>query len=67
MSRLQEQYNSELHGQIMQKLGLKNAMEVPRITKITLNMGVGEAVADKKVHVQDSRWLQDRLHGYSAS
>jgi large subunit ribosomal protein L5 len=33
----------------MQKLGLKNAMEVPRITKITLNMGVGEAVADKKV------------------
>ena len=49
MSRLQEQYKNELHGQIMQKLGLKNAMEVPRITKITLNMGVGEAVADKKV------------------
>ena len=49
MSRLQEQYNNELHGQIMQKLGLKNKMEVPRITKITLNMGVGEAVADKKV------------------
>jgi large subunit ribosomal protein L5 len=49
MSRLQEQFKNELHGQIMQKLGLKNAMEVPRITKITLNMGVGEAVADKKV------------------
>jgi large subunit ribosomal protein L5 len=49
MSRLQEQYKNELHGQIMKKLGLKNAMEVPRITKITLNMGVGEAVADKKV------------------
>ena len=49
MSRLQEQYKNELHGQIMQKLGLKNAMEVPRISKITLNMGVGEAVADKKV------------------
>jgi large subunit ribosomal protein L5 len=49
MSRLQEQYKNELHGQIMQKLGLKNPMEVPRITKITLNMGVGEAVADKKV------------------
>ncbi len=49
MSRLQEQYNNELHGQIMQKLGLKNAMQVPRISKITLNMGVGEAVADKKV------------------
>ena len=49
MSRLQEQYQSELHSQIMQKLVLKNAMQVPRITKITLNMGVGEAVADKKV------------------
>ena len=49
MARLQEQYRKELHGQIQQKLGLENAMEVPRITKITLNMGVGEAVADKKV------------------
>jgi len=49
MSRLQEQYQNELRGQIMQKLGLKNTMEVPRITKITLNMGVGEAVTDKKV------------------
>ncbi len=49
MARLQEQYRNELHGQIQQKLGLENAMEVPRITKITLNMGVGEAVADKKV------------------
>jgi large subunit ribosomal protein L5 len=49
MARLHEKYTSELHDQIQQKLGLKNAMEVPRITKITLNMGVGEAVADKKV------------------
>ncbi len=49
MARLQEQYVKELHAQIQQKLGLENVMEVPRITKITLNMGVGEAVADKKV------------------
>jgi large subunit ribosomal protein L5 len=49
MARLQEQYNSELKGQIQEKLGLSNVMEIPRITKITLNMGVGEAVADKKV------------------
>lgn len=49
MSRLQEQFQNELHGKIQEKLGLKNPMEVPRITKITLNMGVGEAVADKKV------------------
>ena len=48
MSRLQEQYQNELAGQIQQKLGLENPMEVPRITKITLNMGVGEAIADKK-------------------
>jgi len=49
MSRLQEKFQNELMGQIQEKLGLKNTMEVPRITKITLNMGVGEAVADKKV------------------
>lgn len=49
MARLQEQYESELRGQIQQKLGLANPMEVPRISKITLNMGVGEAVADKKI------------------
>jgi len=49
MSRLHEKFRNELAGQIQEKLGLKNSMEVPRITKITLNMGVGEAVADKKV------------------
>ena len=49
MSRLQEQYKAELAGEIQQKLGLTNPQEVPRITKITLNMGVGEAIADKKV------------------
>ena len=49
MARLQEQFQNELRGQIQQKLGLSNVMEVPRISKITLNMGVGEAVADKKV------------------
>jgi large subunit ribosomal protein L5 len=46
MARLQEKFETELVGQIQQRLGLKNRMEVPRITKITLNMGVGEAVAD---------------------
>ena len=49
MSRLQEKYQTELKGRIQQKLGLTNPMQVPKITKITLNMGVGEAVADKKV------------------
>ncbi len=49
MARLQEKFKAELAGEIQQKLGLKNPMQVPRVTKITLNMGVGEAVADKKV------------------
>ena len=49
MARLYEQYRKELHKQIQEKLGFKNPMQVPRITKITLNMGVGEAVADRKV------------------
>ena len=49
MARLQEKYRAELCEQIQKKLDLKNIMQVPRITKITLNMGVGEAVADKKI------------------
>ena len=49
MATLKEKYKSELAPQLQQELGLKNVMEVPRITKITLNMGVGEAVGDKKV------------------
>jgi len=49
MSRLQTQYKETLVAQLMEKLELKNIMEVPKITKITLNMGVGEAVTDKKV------------------
>jgi len=49
MSRLQTQYKETLVAQLMEKLELKNIMEVPKITKVTLNMGVGEAVTDKKV------------------
>lgn len=49
MARLQERYRSEVAPQLKEKFGYKSEMEVPRITKITLNMGVGEAVADKKV------------------
>ena len=49
MARLSELYNNELRAKLIEELGLANAMEVPRITKITLNMGVGEAAGDKKV------------------
>ncbi len=49
MSRLQEFYRKEAMPQIMKRLKLTNPMAVPRISKITLNMGVGEALADRKV------------------
>lgn len=49
MATLQEKYKSELVLKLKEELGLDNVMEVPRITKITLNMGVGEALGDKKV------------------
>ena len=48
MARLKEVYKSEIAPKLKEELGLSNVMEVPRITKITLNMGVGEAVGDKK-------------------
>ena len=49
MTRLQELYKSKVAPDRKEKFGYKSQMEVPRITKITLNMGVSEAVADKKV------------------
>ena len=49
MARLYREYNEELRPKIQKVLGLNNPMEIPKVTKITLNMGVGEAVADKKI------------------
>ncbi len=49
MARLREFYNKDVVGMMMSKFGYKSVMQVPKIQKITLNMGVGEAVADKKV------------------
>jgi large subunit ribosomal protein L5 len=49
MSRLQEFYKESVIPQLMKEFSYGSVMEVPRITKITLNMGVGEAVNDKKV------------------
>lgn len=48
MSALRDQYRAQIVPQLKEQLGFKSVMEVPRITKITLNMGVGEAAADKK-------------------
>ncbi|MEE4661507.1 MAG: 50S ribosomal protein L5 [Halieaceae bacterium] len=49
MATLKDVYNTEIAPKLKEELGLNNVMEVPRITKITLNMGVGEALGDKKV------------------
>jgi large subunit ribosomal protein L5 len=49
MSRLQEFYKNKVVGDLQAKFGYQSVMQVPRITKVTLNMGVSEAVADKKV------------------
>jgi large subunit ribosomal protein L5 len=49
MSKLQDQYKKEIIPALQEQFKFKSVMEVPRLTKITLNMGVGEAVADKKV------------------
>ena len=48
-SRLQTHYREKIVPDLMKKFGFKTVMQVPRLTKITLNMGVSEAVADKKV------------------
>ncbi len=49
MARLQDFYKEKIVPDLMSKFSYKSTMEVPRITKITLNMGLGEAVADKKI------------------
>ncbi len=49
MVRLAQQYKDEVVGQLMERFGYGNVMQVPRIRKVTLNMGLGEAVQDKKI------------------
>ena len=49
MARLKALYNNELKQQIQKEIGVENVMQVPKITKITLNMGVGGASQDKKL------------------
>ncbi|MFZ5562012.1 MAG: 50S ribosomal protein L5 [Pseudomonadota bacterium] len=49
MARLRSVYKSEIAAKLKEELGLENVMQVPRITKITLNMGVGGASQDKKL------------------
>ena len=50
MARLKEIYRKEITPRLKEELRLSNVMEVPSVTKITLNMGLGEAIGDKKNH-----------------
>ncbi|HID81639.1 MAG TPA: 50S ribosomal protein L5 [Chromatiales bacterium] len=49
MARLQQEYKDKIIPQLQERFSYKNIMQVPRVKKITLNMGLGEAVADKKI------------------
>src|SRR5215470_14036099 len=49
MARLKDRYNDEIRGQLIERLSYSSAMQAPRIQKITLNMGVGDAKQDTKV------------------
>ena len=49
MSRLREQYENEIKDAMIKKFGYKNAMEIPKLDKIVVNMGVGEAKENAKV------------------
>lgn len=62
MARLQETYRDTIVKQLMGDQGYKNPMDVPRIEKITLNMGVGEGVSDKKV-VEAARTDMEKIAG----
>ena len=57
-ARLHKQYRDSIVAELKKNLELSNTMQVPRITKITVNMGVGEAVADKKILENASGDLQ---------
>jgi len=65
MSRLQQYYVETVVPQLMERLSLSNKMAVPRISKITLNMGVGEAIADRKV-LENAMSDLARISGQSA-
>ena len=49
MARLAEKYNSQIRNELKEKFGLKNLFEVPKLEKIVVNIGVGEAVSDSKI------------------
>ena len=65
MARLQQHYRDNVIKQLLEQFGYKNVMEVPKITKITLNMGVGEAVGDKKI-IENAVGDMEKIAGQKA-
>jgi len=65
MARLREDYKNRVLPALMEQFGYTSVMQVPKITKITLNMGVGEAVADKKV-IQAAVSDMEKISGQKA-
>ena len=51
MANLRDRYNNELKASLQEKLGMKNIMAVPRLTKVVINMGVGEAANLSLIHI----------------
>ena len=65
MATLKDKYRDEIAPRLREELALANVMEVPRLTKITLNMGVGEAVGDKKV-IENAVGDMEKISGQKA-
>jgi large subunit ribosomal protein L5 len=65
MARLQQHYRDTVIKQLTEQFGYSNVMEVPKITKITLNMGVGEAVGDKKI-IENAVGDMEKIAGQKA-
>ena len=65
MARLKEQFNKDIRPGLQKTLGYENLMQVPEIKKITLNMGVGEALLDKKA-IEKAQFDMEKLSGQKA-
>ena len=65
MARLKEQFNKDIRPGLQKTLGYENLMQVPQIKKITLNMGVGEALQDKKA-IEKAQFDMEKLSGQKA-
>jgi large subunit ribosomal protein L5 len=65
MARLKQYYRDKVVPQLMERFAYKSVMEVPRLVKITINMGVGEAIADKKV-IENAAADMEKISGQKA-